>query len=810
MSTRLMRQTGTAIFATGIVLTSLASLTLMGASARAVTTDSTVSVAWADRHPESTSPNVAELENLVFTISQTNNLSHQGIEISWTGGLGTTSSTPGKFDTNYVQIMQCWGDDLPSPEQCQFGAAPNSVRSLVGSDAATRGLGSFDPAFVKAEHPELQYPTDPAVFMFPYLNVRDVEDRRKFDFGTLFDSSITNEVVAARTGQDGTGRVTFEVQTTLESPHMGCGGEATQADGSSFARPCWLVIVPRGAHNPDGTEPDFPASISGSPFTPSVWQDSIMIPLGFELVSQSCELGQAERRLVGNEVIADAFTSWQPTLCQSGTTFGFSMIGDDEARAQIVSDVSGASRMAFVSSPLTDEERGTAAISYAPVAKSALVFAFNIEYNVFSDAPPEVLARNGTKMGSLVLNQRLVAKLLTQSYRVDVPCYGANSAVISGNPRSITKDQEFIALNPDFAYWADTYPEGLLVALGSSDANRDVWSWIRSSPDAVSFLSGTPDEWGMQINPAYVSLNLGTSAANDSFPRTDLTVCKQTEDLLDPGFGSLDLRPYYSDMQETASRTLRADANVKTTWDPFKLPPGYRNVPAQLLGERLMLSLTDASAAARFGLDVAAITNANGDTVLPTLEAIDAGVSEMQPSGVDGVFVSNPATTAEGAYPLAQVVYAAINVCPIDATIAADYAKVLTYAASDGQYSGSFRGALPLGYVPMSDAQRASAATLAEQLANVDAMKPACTPPASAAGPTSSSSSSGGSSRSAATAMPVPTPSPSMSASAAPSRAVAVDRVGIDTSLAGLGLVAGIPMCIAGPIMLVRARKLND
>ena len=79
MSSRLLRQTGTAIFATGVVLTSLASLTLVGASARAVTTDSARTIAWTDQHPDSTSPNAAEFHDLTFTISQTLNLSHQAM-----------------------------------------------------------------------------------------------------------------------------------------------------------------------------------------------------------------------------------------------------------------------------------------------------------------------------------------------------------------------------------------------------------------------------------------------------------------------------------------------------------------------------------------------------------------------------------------------------------------------------------------------------------------------------------------------------------------------------------------------------------
>jgi hypothetical protein len=770
----------------------------VGAAAHATVSDSYRTITWAEQHGNGyTSPNADALKDLEFTIGQTQNLGHQGIDISWTGGHGTTSSTPGHYDTNFLQIMQCWGDDTPSPENCQFGSSPTSVVNLVGNDVATRSLATYDPLFVKNDHPELRYPADPNVYMYPFSTSRG---DRTFDFGSLYDSSITNEIAAARTGADGTGQVTFELQTTLESPHMGCGGEVVQGDGSTYPRPCWLVIVPRGDLNPDGTAPSFPPSVAGSPFTPSVWKDRIVVPLSFEQVSQSCPLGQAEQRLVGNEIMADAFTSWQPALCPQGTTYGFSMIGDSEARSQIVSDVSGASRMAFISSPLTSQERGTTTIAYAPVAQSALVFAFNIDYNVQSDAPPAIFAKNGTRLNSLVLNQRLVAKMLTQSYRVDVPCFGNASPVVSANPRAITSDPEFIALNPDFAAWSESYPEGLMVALGSEDAFHDVWAWIRSSPDAVAFLNGTPDEFGMRINPSYVSLGLATDTNIDSFPKTDLTTCKQTTYPDDPGFGSLDMRPYYGDMQETAYRTLRADANNKTNWDPYKIPPGYKAVPPQTSGSRMMISLTDASAASRFGLNVASIANANGDIVAPTEESINAAVSHFVPSGVDGVLVSDPASSAAGVYPLAQVVYAAINVCPLDAATASDYAKVLSYAAGEGQNPGSSRGLLPVGYIPLSNDQRSATQSLASGLANVDALKAACNPVTT----TASSSSSNYRSSSGSVA---PAPSPSPSASAMASRGVTQDHLGLDTSAAGIGLAAGIPMCIAGPLMIRRSRR---
>jgi hypothetical protein len=390
--------------------------------------------------------------------------------------------------------------------------------------------------------------------------------------------------------------------------------------------------------------------------------------------------------------------------------------------------------------------------------------------------------------------------MLTQSYRVDVPCFGNASPVVSANPRAITSDPEFIALNPDFASWAESYPEGLMVALGSEDAFRDVWAWIRSSPDAVAFLNGTPDESGMRINPAYASLGLATDTTLDSFPKTDLTTCKQTTYPDDPGFGSLDMRPYYGDMQETAYRTLRADANNKTNWDPYKIPPGYKAVPPQTSGSRMMISLTDASAASRFGLNVASIANANGDIVAPTEESINAAVSHFVPSGVDGVLVSDPASSAAGVYPLSQVVYAAINVCPLDTATASDYAKVLSYAAGEGQNPGSSRGLLPVGYIPLSNDQRAATESLASGLTNVDSLKAACNPVTT----TASSSSSNFGSSSGSVVAPVPSPSPSASAMA--SRGVTQDHLGLDTSAAGIALAAGIPMCIAGPLMIRRSR----
>jgi PBP superfamily domain len=77
---------------------------------------------------------------LTVTVSQTKNLINQAITVSWTGGHPTLPSG-GDFGVNYLQIMQCWGDDPNGPDrtQCQYGAlggdspaAGSYVRSRPG------------------------------------------------------------------------------------------------------------------------------------------------------------------------------------------------------------------------------------------------------------------------------------------------------------------------------------------------------------------------------------------------------------------------------------------------------------------------------------------------------------------------------------------------------------------------------------------------------------------------------------------------------------------------------------------------------
>ncbi|MFT6534895.1 MAG: hypothetical protein ACJAS7_000935, partial [Alpinimonas sp.] len=68
----------------------------------------------------------APMPNLAVTVSQTQGLLSQAVEISWTGGLQSSSPSSGVGGSNYLQFAQCWGEDPENPGHpdrttCQYG-----------------------------------------------------------------------------------------------------------------------------------------------------------------------------------------------------------------------------------------------------------------------------------------------------------------------------------------------------------------------------------------------------------------------------------------------------------------------------------------------------------------------------------------------------------------------------------------------------------------------------------------------------------------------------------------------------------------
>ncbi len=681
-------------------------------------TASAVTIPWNDGTRSVDNPNFDALRDLEFSVSQTNDLTYQSVEITWQHGQATSNL---EFAHDYMQIMQCWGnpgDTTAQPERCQWGAPSSSFAALLGSNAASRIL-------TWGEDPAQQYsgifqipapPTNPNLraFAVPFA---PASGATTYDVNTYFSTSSTNEVTGAVTSTNGTGTSLFEIQTSLESPHLGCGapvGETTEI------RDCWLVIVPRGdrAANGDDFASIDGARISGSPLSASNWENRVEIPLTFQSVASGCPIGATETRTVGNELVSEAFTSWQSALCAQDEVYGFSQVGDQEARDQISSVVDGASRFGFVSRPLAEVSE-TDPVVYAPIAQSALTIAYNIDYNLRGGS--RLIANNGQPVTNLKLTPRLVAKMLTQSYRNDVP-NGNNQSHVATNPRSLRHDPDFLALNPDFAEFQNTSePAGLLLPLGNSDAYSQVWQWLLSDSDARAFLSGQPDPWGMKLNAYYTALNIPGDASLNSFPKADQSTYREANYIPAPGYGSFELRPYVSDLGEAARKLRRGDTGIKIFWDTTKTPAGFTASPLQAPSQHFLFALTDIASAHRLGLQTAELKNAAGAFVAPSDQSISAGIAAFAPSAVDGVSVFSGTTVNAAAYPLSVMTYSAVSYCTATLTELAAYATLLEYVQGDGQTIGTTRGNLPEGYVPLTTEQRgridASLSTIRNEIA---------------------------------------------------------------------------------------------
>jgi len=692
-----------------------------------VNADGSMTIEWLDTVRDNAAPNYSLFENLEVSVSQVQDLSYQAVKVTWTGGVETS---PQQLASNYLQIMQCWDDGSGSadPTKCQFGAAKGPNVALLGSNAMSRSLGyqgedplqdytgkfSIRPPIGEYEYTyAVPFQTAPST-LFP--NGQSTQNVERF-----FDSTSTNEIPGARTTANGSGEATFEIQTAVEAPHLGCGAE--QADGE--IRDCWLVVVPRGEYTV--TNEYFQEGVSGrlmgSPLSQSNWDNRIEFPLDFRSIESNCPIGANEQRTTGNQMVTPAFSSWQSALCAKKTVFGFSMIGDTESRRNIVSDTDGAARLAFVDNPLSSTEAAGSTIAYAPAVKSALTIAFNINYFIKGGYPLE--SKDGQQVTDLVLNPRLVAKLLTQSYKADV-AGGEILSYLSSNALNLRHDPEFLELNPEFDQFVNgAEPAGLMVPIGNEDVFAQLWKWIKADADANAFLEGTADEWGMVVNRNYETLDINNDETINSFPKADTATYRASDEIPEPGFGTFELRPYVHDLHDGGVRAFRGDSGTKTFWDTTRSPAAFASTGAQLLGRRFMLTVTDLATAERLGLSTAKLINPNGEPVQADTASIESAISEFVDSNVAGVKVSTATLTKDESYPLATLTYAAIDVCRASISELKSYKSLLSYIAGKGQTVGSGDGEIPVGYVPLDDAQIAQTKKAISQI-SAEISSPVC------------------------------------------------------------------------------------
>jgi len=748
-----------------LIMLSLSGTPLAATSARADSgTGSAVTVRAADYDPDvADSP----FPNLAVTVSQTKDLIQQGITVSWTGGKQSTVPSTQTGGENFLQIMQCWGDEpgsngtRPDRTTCQYGGlnvpgdsrwstrTPETQIPPQDTDITAIGEDYFHPTVTA-----VPFRSATGVTLASVAGGARVPDAPDLNSNEFFTRYTTNEVSWAGSDADGKGSVSFELQTAQDSPGLGCGAAVTGADGAVSGASCWLVIVPRGDADASLT------SITKSGLFWETWKHHLAVRLSFQPEGVRCAIGAAERQLSGSELMLGAVGQWQPTLCGRSGGAVYSLLTGPESDAALAANGTDPAPLALTSQALATDG-GSDSLAYAPIAVTGVSVAFAIDRKarvIGAPVPAEVAAKERQAFSSMKLTPRLLAKLLTGSYTDALPL-GANLSHIS-KIRNITQDPDFLAINdPEWASMNITGPGvgDLLVPLGRSDAAVAVWKYILADPDAAAFLAGKPDPWGMKVNP-YYSTNakvnptkaaLGLPAQD--FPKADPVEFKGTAnyDYAD-SINLVTWRPYTSGLQMGAYRVLTGDPQALGGWDPNSQPPKYGKGSRALVGLQAVIGLTDTASAEQYQVVQASLRNPAGRYVLPSASSLSAAASAMvkdkkQPQVVGFDPTSTAAKKAAAAYPLTMPVYAAVNPAMKDAAVRADYANFITFAAGSGQQPGTGDGQLPAGYTPLPDSWRAQAREAAAAIKN-GGFPPEPTPNPTTAIPTS-----------AATGNPVPT-----------------------------------------------------
>ncbi|MBV9253730.1 MAG: hypothetical protein JO054_05830 [Actinobacteria bacterium] len=709
-----------------------------------------------------TVPGRGPFGDVKFTVNQTKHLLNQAVTVSWKGAQPTTHDGA-ILNGNFMQIMQCWGDDDgthpdnpgPPPEQCEFGATdavpggnPNSplpngphVKDRVISESSWKNFDS-NVGF-QAKNGWVWRP-------FRAVDGTQVDVQADVDFNpdlgggsywlnSYFDSVTTNEIAGAATRPDGTGSVPFEIVTGIESTGLGCGQQVQPTDSGKRVPKCWLVIVPRGVSKDEnvGTpadQPDNPVKqpMWTSPLAPAQWANRVSIPLDFTPVDTTCSLASDQTRLGGSELAAPAIFSWQPKLCENSSLqpFVYSTLNDASARQQLVQSPPGAPGLVVVSDPVDESlQDPDSPVVYAPLTLSGLVVAFNAERVVQASAPGDEKALATVPIAHINLTPRLLAKLLTQSYTKQVDINStAGYPWEKTNPTDISRDPDFLQFNPEFKLLSVSWPKnfgGFMMPAGTSDVARQVWEYLLADPEAKAWLDGAADPWGMVVNPVYAT----TAAANsngvaygdpvpDSFAKSD-PYCYQAQPqggfggvvLVPPSLCGTDWVPYTESFRDAVRRVRAADDRSKVAQNPTaqSVDQVWKRDQPQTLGTRAIFGLTDTASAFQYGVQTASLSRAgdDGDSrafISADTTGLTAGLDAMKPGTDQAVLEPDPKASASGAYPLTVLTYAAIKPLALDAAARAQYSSFVDYAAGGGQAPGQDVGQLPPGYAPLPEA----------------------------------------------------------------------------------------------------------
>lgn len=670
------------------------------------------------------------------------------VEISWkgappSGGRSANPYGPPGMSQEYpVMVLQCRGVDDPdappdeqlSPETCWTNSvAERSVITAGGSNApwtvdhyATpeeKALVSGADPFPSDQCPDEELPdiglaTHITPFVaangkvYPFCNPDTVAPE------AAVDSALPAAEVAAFSDLNGNGSVQFEVRSSTENESLGCNDKVA----------CSIVVVPIVGLSCDYVPPDAPqreldaskacrkygefapgaSNFAGlgvdravSPelwWSPSNWRNRFSIPIDFGLPPDACDVldPRPPTGFFGSELMAQAALQWAPAYCLNKDRFKFQLNQMPENTAWSKVDIDANDPIAvldavpagFVSEP--HEQVQDDPIGYAPTA----VTGFSIGYVI--DKPD-----NAGEYTDLTLNPRLIAKLLTQSYLGSD--LGRGHPGIGGNPLGIMNDPEFQQLNPGLSQISQEAGATVMSLADSADLMLALTQYIAQDKDAMDFIHGKPDPWGMVVNPSYKDIDLPRDdwpLLDEYIPETDQE-CRQNN----PSVYFNQIAAPTTALRKIADALIDAWPLVATKCEKDASTNTYKigRIDRQGYGARFLMGLVSTGDAERFGLHQAALETTPGKYVGPTQEGMTAAVRVARQQEKYGPFTMDQAKLVRSgdAYPGTMIVSTVARMQNLDQDWADQVASFIRVATTEGQRPGRGNGELPAGYLPI-------------------------------------------------------------------------------------------------------------
>ncbi len=347
------------------------------------------------------------------------------------------------------------------------------------------------------------------------------------------------------TAADGTGSAQFEVRPASNLPQLDC----------SATNPCSILVYENDA---------LPIQAGSLPAA------RVVIPITFAPSQADCPtITDFDVRVDGSATSAGLFYAWAAQICQgdSSVVLDYTETSSTTGRENFLS---GLIDFGVTALPATEEELSHhpdhREYSYAPVAASAVVVAYNLT-DPFT----------GLRVENLVVSPRLVARLVT------------NSSV-----ETIVRDRELLNINPTVRFPTNGINR-ILVRAERNAATTILTSWMSADPEAQKFLADT-DTWRVRLNASY---------AGYSYPRD--------------AFELVDNDPGYLPRQGQKSIATRMFYGVSPT-----------GTQAELTSARGVIGIVDLPTAKRFGLQVAGLLMPNGSVVQVTDDSILRGIADAE------------------------------------------------------------------------------------------------------------------------------------------------------------------------------------